>query len=285
MATSTIEEAIRITVVHYAHDQLGWSAADCEERVAIESARLIPKNVFDSLARAGWNLKGARLLDVGAGQGGALLEALHRDADAYGIEPGNEFRTLTRMRLKDASFEPERVLEAAGQSMPFPDDHFDYIISLQVLEHVPDAGRVMREMFRVLKPGGQCYISCENYLSFREQHYRIPWLPMLPKPIGALYLRLIGRNPAFLRDYLYYSTYPQIWRMARRIGFRNLTYEEALGRFEDLSSIRRLPVRAAAMALRLFTKHVRQRFVRTVLHLNAFWRVGVRVRLAKPESI
>jgi SAM-dependent methyltransferase len=279
---STVEEAIGITISNYMHHQLGWSLAACEDRVAVESSRQIPKGVFDSLEGLGWNLEGARLLDLGSGQGAAVLEALERGADAYGVEPGDEFRTLSRMRLRDAGHNPDRISAASGEALPFSADSFDYVISLQVLEHVPDPYFLMKEMFRVLKPGGECYIRCENYLSFREQHYRVAWLPMLPKRIGRLYLWSIGRNPSFLVNYIYYTTYPQIWSLARRLGFQNLTYHPILNRIRTPASIRRYPVRMMIRSLQVLPSSARQGVVNTLLHLNAFWRVGVRVRLQKP---
>jgi ubiquinone/menaquinone biosynthesis C-methylase UbiE len=248
----------------------------------MEAARLIPKGIFDKLSRVGWNLERARLLDVGAGQGGAMLEALLRGADAYGIEPGNEFRVLAQMRLREAGNDPCRISAASAEALPFSDNSFDYVMSLQVLEHVPDPRPLIQEMFRVLKPNGQCYISCENYLSFQEQHYRVLWLPMLPKIAGAAYLRAIGRNPAFLREYIYYSTYPQIWRLARQIGFKNLTHETTLNRLDAPSSLLSSPIRALATMAQVLPTPVRHWLVSGLLHLKAFWRVGVEVRLSKP---
>ncbi len=61
----------------------------CDERVVIESGRLDPKSVFDGLVRIGWNLEGARMHDVSAGQSEALLGTLQRDAEAENIEPKN----------------------------------------------------------------------------------------------------------------------------------------------------------------------------------------------------
>jgi ubiquinone/menaquinone biosynthesis C-methylase UbiE len=220
-----VGSAIRITMLNCLHYQLGWPRDACEAQARKEEERRLPRALIASLENTrGWRVEGARMLDVGAGQGGLLLELLHTGADAYGVEPGAEFRTLAALRLEQDGFEPARVIAAPGESLPFPDDHFDYAVSLQVLEHVRDPEPVLREMFRVLKPGGRCFISCENYLSFREQEYRVAWLPLLPKSIGARYLRLRGRDPAFLLNYVHYTTYPQIWRLCKRAGFMNQTY-------------------------------------------------------------
>jgi SAM-dependent methyltransferase len=280
---ASVDGAIRIILDHM-HRQLGWSLEECEQRVAIESARELPKGVFYTLGHLGWKLSGVRLLDVGAGLGGTVLEALERGADARGVEPGDGFRTVARMRLAEAGHDPGRISAAPGETLPFLKNSFDYVISLQVLEHVRDPLLLMREMYRVLKPGGQCYISCENYLSFREQHYRIPWLPMLPKSIGAVYLRAIGRDPAFFRDYVRYSTYPQIWRSAREVGFKNVTYDALTNRIDSPAPFRSDLVRVTARALQVLPIAARRRLVMALLHLNALCRVGVRVRLLKPVN-
>jgi len=277
-----IRSAIRITVVNYMHYQLGWSMQACEKRVIMEENRTIPKTLFDDLQKRGWHLRGSRLLDVGAGQGGAIIEALDRGADAYGIEPGEEFLDLAQMRLVDAGHAPDRIRSAYAESLPFPDDHFDYLISLQVLEHVRDPFPVLSECYRVLKPGGQCFISCENYLSFREQHYRIFWLPMLPKPLGALYLRSIGRNPDFLNKYVYYTTYPQIWRQIRKVGFENITHDPLLLELQvPTGHTRGLKRLISTLTSHLPARHRRQVLL-PIFHLRNVFKVGVTAVLRKP---
>ena len=50
-------------------------------------------------------------------------------------------------------------LLAGAQLMPFPENTFDTVLCSEVLEHVPDPARVIAEMFRVLRPGGQAVIT------------------------------------------------------------------------------------------------------------------------------
>jgi len=95
----------------------------------------------------------------------------------------------------------------------------DLIISLQVLEHVRNPKQVLSEAWRVLRPGGHFLLACENYLAFWEPHYRLPWLPMLPKAIGKFYLRMLGRSPDFLEQAITYTTFPSVIGECRRLGF------------------------------------------------------------------
>ena len=45
------------------------------------------------------------------------------------------------------------------QNIPYPDNHFDLIINIHVLEHIPDDKKAMKELQRVIKPGGSAFIS------------------------------------------------------------------------------------------------------------------------------
>ena len=54
------------------------------------------------------------------------------------------------------------VVQAAGEALPFPDATFDLILSHEVIEHVQDDRKAVREMVRVLKPGGRLLLFCPN---------------------------------------------------------------------------------------------------------------------------
>ncbi|MBA4156424.1 MAG: class I SAM-dependent methyltransferase [Gemmatimonadetes bacterium] len=277
-----LSTAIRLSTLNCLHHQLGWSVEESEARARVEETRGIPRGLLNHLEASGWNTASARILDVGAGQGANLLKLLVRGADAYGVEPGAEFAALTRWRLVDMGFEPERLISAPGENLPFPDESFDYAISMQVLEHVRDPEPVLRQIFRVLKPGGKCYISCENYLTFREPEYRVAWLPLLPKRLGSLYLKLRGRDPEFFDKYIFYTTYPQIWRVRRRVGFMNQTFEPYL-------EMVRTPTRAArglrpiAKLLHRLPEPAANAIVYGLAHTLKSFYSGVKFQLQKPE--
>jgi ubiquinone/menaquinone biosynthesis C-methylase UbiE len=282
--TTSVKDAIRRSVFNYCKGQLGWSNDGCEERVEKEVSREIPKSLFDSQEeRWGWALSGAKLLDVGAGQGGGVLEALLRGADAYGVEPGQEFAELSRLRLKQEGFDSERICKTGGEVLPFPENSLDYAISLQVLEHVKDPCPILSEIFRVLKPGGEAHIRCENYLAFREKHYKVPWFPLLPKQMGSLYLRALGKNPSFLRKYVFYSTYPQIVRMSGRVGFENLTIERKKQKLKDKESIQRKSARRLAHMIDQFPRNVGEKVTEGLVHLSNAFTTGIRLQLRKPR--
>jgi SAM-dependent methyltransferase len=94
---------------------------------------------------------------------------------------------------------------ASALQIPFADNSFDTVVSTEVLEHVPDPLRAMREMQRVLKPGGFLILSTPMYWPRHEVPYdffRYPYDGMLylVKESGLDLVRLFnrGRSYAFL---------------------------------------------------------------------------------------
>ncbi len=65
-------------------------------------------------------------------------------------------------RAAEAGQRSPRIMNAAGENLPFPANSFDLILSHEVLEHVQDDSKAVREMIRVLKPGGRVTIFVPN---------------------------------------------------------------------------------------------------------------------------
>jgi ubiquinone/menaquinone biosynthesis C-methylase UbiE len=155
------------------------------------------------MKEGGRSLKGLRLLEVGAGLGLTVATArLRFGAEAYGLEPGGEEFSGTyeigQQLLEGCRLDPTFLVSGVGEHIPFPDQSFDAVISSNVLEHVTDPAAVMRECFRVLRPGGICHMVIPNFGSWWEGHYGLLWLPHSPHWLGRLRVRLAGRDPAYV---------------------------------------------------------------------------------------
>ncbi len=76
-------------------------------------------------------------------------------------------------RVKEAQVDTPHALVAAAEHVPYPNSTFDTILSHEVLEHVADDRAAVREMVRVLKPGGRIVIFAPNrgYLFETHGHY------------------------------------------------------------------------------------------------------------------
>ncbi|HEX2852167.1 MAG TPA: class I SAM-dependent methyltransferase [Opitutaceae bacterium] len=149
------------------------------------------------------DLRGKRLLEVGSGLG-IFVAVLRRDygVEAFGIEPASiGFDTsfqLAREILAGYGLDPAIVIDAKGEQLPFPDNHFDLIFSSTVLEHTANPPQVLSEAIRVLKPEGRMQFVFPNYGAFFDGHYALPWIPYMNKRCGKLWVRLWGRDPAFV---------------------------------------------------------------------------------------
>jgi SAM-dependent methyltransferase len=81
--------------------------------------------------------------------------------------------------------------------LPFPSGAFDLVLCVQVYEHVPDWRRLLREVHRVLKPGGVCFFSGPNRWFIIEEHYRVPLLSWFPRPLAHWAVRWSGKAPFY----------------------------------------------------------------------------------------
>jgi len=96
-------------------------------------------------------------------------------------------------------------LEMDALQMGFADNTFDTMVCHHTYEHVVDDRALIREMHRVLKPGGLLYFGAPNRLMIQESHYRLPFLSWLPRPLGDVYLRMAGKGTH------YYERMRTIW--------------------------------------------------------------------------
>ena len=145
--------------------------------------------VFRFLEQAGVSVGGS-ILDAGCGGGGMPLSFAEEARQVVGIDLAPRFGDAGYRLAAERGVRNLHFTRADGQALPFPDASFDMVLSHAVIEHVADAALYMRELARVLKPGGTMYLSTAPYLSFAGAH-----LPRLVVPI-PLHL-LLGRRAAF----------------------------------------------------------------------------------------
>jgi SAM-dependent methyltransferase len=106
------------------------------------------------LAAAGERLSG-RTLENGCGVGMYVEHLAPYCASITGLEYDFE-------RAAEARKTSPQIINAAGENLPFPQASFSLIVSHEVLEHVQDDGRAVREMVRVLQPGGRIALFVPN---------------------------------------------------------------------------------------------------------------------------
>lgn len=106
------------------------------------------------LKAAGERIKG-KILENGCGIGMYVEHLSPFGGTVIGLEYDFE-------RAKEARKNSPHIFNAAGESIPLPSGTFDLILSHEVIEHVQDDRAAIREMIRVLKPGGRIVLFCPN---------------------------------------------------------------------------------------------------------------------------
>ncbi|MEP0806636.1 MAG: methyltransferase domain-containing protein [Chloroflexota bacterium] len=106
------------------------------------------------LKAAGERIQG-RILENGCGVGMYVERLASFGGTVIGLE--YDFERAAEARLRSPY-----ILNAAGEDLPLPSSTFDLILSHEVIEHVQDDRAAVREMIRVLRPGGRAVIFCPN---------------------------------------------------------------------------------------------------------------------------
>lgn len=115
------------------------------------------------------------VLDVGSGDGFWTARFAAYSARVTGLEPDERMLELARGLYQRPNVE---YVRGSAESIPYPRSTFDKVVSVSCLEHFADPLQGLREMARVLKPGGRLAISVDSLLtensplSFREWHAR-----------------------------------------------------------------------------------------------------------------
>jgi ubiquinone/menaquinone biosynthesis C-methylase UbiE len=198
--------------------------------------------LVDSFDKEIFPLQKKRVLDIGCGKGGVVIACALKGAEAVGFDLDERELNLARLRAKSYNLGNVSISNGDAENIPFPDNYFDLVTALSVLEHVNNLEKVIKEMVRVTKPGGCCYVTGPNPISPREGHYKVFYIPYMPKFLGKIYLKMRGFNPDFFDKYVTYP-YPSISKISnifRNSGMNvnNLTEKDILMRVDKLKSIR-----------------------------------------------
>jgi SAM-dependent methyltransferase len=148
-----------------------------------------------------------RLLDLGAGAG--IVEAMHFRglcAEVSGIDLDE--RVLTNPHLDAAEV-------ASADHLPYPDASFDLVVCDNVLEHLDHPEIVLREVARVLRPGGSFLAKTPN-----RNHYMPAIARATPHAFHQFYNRLRGRASA--------DTFPTLYRANTRAAIERLARDAGL---------------------------------------------------------
>lgn len=158
------------------------------------------------------DLKGKYVLDLGCGNGCYTVELARRAAYVCAVD-------ILMQHLK-AFRQPLPRVQAAGENLPFAAESFDVVTMIEVLEHTQSDRQVVKECFRILKPGGLLVLFVPNKLYPFESH---------PCHIGAFAIGpnipLVSWLPEIFRKRLCYAriySRKRLFSIGRDAGFHDL---------------------------------------------------------------
>ena len=176
-----------------AGDPYGSCFAYTRHRLQLHLERLLPPAA-----------PGARLLDLGCGTGHHLLWAQGRGYAVAGTD-GSEAMLAEARRLNPSV----ELRQAPADAVPFPKAAFDAAFCIEVLRYLPDVEPCIREMARVLRPGGVCLATASPLLNLNG-------FPLL----NRVALRVPALRAVRLKQF--FHTAGGLERRFRRAGFRDV---------------------------------------------------------------
>jgi SAM-dependent methyltransferase len=114
------------------------------------------------LSKIDW--RGKRVLEIGSGVGTDARRIIRMGGDYTGINVDRGSTEATARALRAFSL-PGKVRHGDATALDFRDGAFDIVYAFGVLHHIPEAGRAVAEIHRVLKPGGQLLVMLYNRAS------------------------------------------------------------------------------------------------------------------------
>jgi ubiquinone/menaquinone biosynthesis C-methylase UbiE len=114
--------------------------------------------------------RGEALLEIGLGYGTVSQRLAQAGFDYHGVDiaAGPVEMVRERLRMLGSSGAEDRVVQGSALDIPHPDASFGHVVSIGCLHHTGDVPRAVREVHRVLRPGGTAMVMLYNRHSLRQ---------------------------------------------------------------------------------------------------------------------
>jgi len=128
---------------------------------------------------------GERILDLGCGTGWAtrLLarlvgEGLEGFGQVVGLDISDEM--IRQARKQSPEFENIMFIQGSSDRIPWEENFFEKVLSVESFYYYPDQDRTLAELFRVMAPNGHMFLLINLY---RDNHYSLRWVDELKVPV------------------------------------------------------------------------------------------------------
>lgn len=141
----------------------------------------------------------ANVLDVGSYRGVISHELAKFCAHVEGIDINADAIAYAKKKFEKGNVH-FGLMDV--RKLKFKSESFDVVIATQVVSQVLNPEVMFSEIWRVLRPGGFCYVASANKFNFRDSCYGLPFLPLLPSKIANWYIKLSGKQGSYETSYL-----------------------------------------------------------------------------------
>ncbi len=166
---------------------------------------------------------GGPILDLGCGRGGLSVALRAQGYRVVALDLRFRNCAVTGWRGERYGLSVPAVA-SVGERLPFPDGSFSADCCMEVLEHVAEPVTLLREIHRVLTPGGACALTVINRWSHLDPHYHLWGINFLPRSWARRYIDLRRRTKRSYRDCqtldeMHYYSFGAFRRLADELGF------------------------------------------------------------------
>ena len=116
-------------------------------------------------------VKGKKVLEIGCGMGAHASVFANAGAQVTAIDLTQRAVSLTRQRFELFNIKNASVIKVDAENLPFEDNSFDFVWSWGVIHHSADTQKIVKEILRVLKPGGKVSVMVYHRHSTRYYVY------------------------------------------------------------------------------------------------------------------
>ena len=199
---------------NYQYDLSGKHNSMFDQKSRIKKAQKTLSVLKDFLTETS-NLN---LLDIGCSSGIMTREYANHFKFVTGIDLDHRAIEFAKKNIKESNI---KFLLTPIEESGFEDETFDVITCSHIYEHVPSDIVLMEKIYRLLKPGGVCYLAAANKYNIIEPHYKLPFLSYFPKKIADIYIRL------FTDEKEYYEKHRSL-RGLKKLVFKFKIYDYTL---------------------------------------------------------
>lgn len=152
--------------------------------------------------------KDKNLLEVGCGAGIDLVRFARAGAKVTGIDLSKTALDLAGKNIEQNGLSAELQI-MNGECMDFADNTFDVVYAHGVLQYTPDTEKMVAEIHRVLKPGGQAVMMVYNRISWLNLMRQVTKVPLEHEDAPVLKKFSIGELKQFLKVFKSYHIIPE----------------------------------------------------------------------------